>query len=92
MVGMFQLCHAFDQDLSGFDVSSVTSMEDMLTDGALSTSHYDALLIAWDSQAVQSGVTFHAGNSKYTAGGAAQAARTSLDVGDSWSITDGGTA
>jgi len=39
---------------------------------ALSTTNYDALLIGWDAQALQSGVTFSGGNSTYCFGESAR--------------------
>jgi surface protein len=64
---------------------------------SMSTSDYDALLIAWEAQAPNNNVTIHFNAAKYTAGGAAEAARTSLTTavgsgGYGWTITDGGTA
>jgi surface protein len=64
---------------------------------SMSTSDYDALLIAWEGQTPNNNVTIHFNNAKYTAGGAAEAARTSLTTavgsgGYGWTITDGGTA
>ena len=34
-------------------------------------TNYDALLIGWEAQSVQSGITINFGSSKYTGGGAA---------------------
>ena len=63
---------------------------------SMSTSDYDALLIAWEGQAPNNNVTIHFNAATYTAGGAAEAARTSLTTatptGYGWTITDGGTA
>ena len=64
---------------------------------SMSTSDYDALLIAWEGQTPNNNVTIHFNNATYTAGGAAEAARTSLTTavgsgGYGWTITDGGTA
>ena len=50
-------------------------------------ANYDAMLISWAAQPVQSGVIFGAGNSKYSA--AAASARQSL-IDKGWNITDGG--
>jgi hypothetical protein len=56
----------------------------------LSTVNYDALLIAWDAQGAMSySGTVNFGSSKYTAGGAAEAARTSL-ISKWGGIIDGG--
>jgi hypothetical protein len=62
----------------------------MFVSGALSVTNYDALLIGWSAQSLQSGVSFHAGNSQYSA--AAQTARDTLINGFGWTITDGGLA
>jgi surface protein len=64
---------------------------------SMSTSDYDALLIAWEGQAPNNNVSIHFNAATYTAGGAAEAARTSLTTavgsgGYGWTITDGGTA
>ena len=57
----------------------------------LPTSRYDQLLINLAAQTKnQSTQTAHFGSSKYTAGGAAEAARTSLINNDGYSISDGG--
>lgn len=62
---------------------------------SMSTADYDALLIAWEAQTPNTGVVIHFNNAKYTAGGAAEAARTSLTTatptGYGWTITDGGS-
>jgi hypothetical protein len=83
---------SFDQDLSAWNITAVTNGIDFLRSGALSTANYDALLIAWGAQVVQSSVQINFGDSKYTAGGAAAAARAHLVGAHSWSISDGGTA
>tara|TARA_R110000765_G_scaffold14403_8_gene42260 strand:- start:188 stop:787 length:600 start_codon:yes stop_codon:yes gene_type:complete len=57
----------------------------------LPTSRYDQLLINLAAQTKnQSTQTAHFGSSKYTAGGAAEAARTSLINNDGYAISDGG--
>lgn len=88
----------FDQDLSGWDISGITSLN--LINGAtsrdrhrmnMSVSNYDATLIGWGAHAAnaQSGVTVNFGNSNYTGGGTAEAGRTAL-VNAGWTIIDGG--
>ncbi len=84
---MFMGASAFDQDLSGWDVSGLSGAADMFSGAALSTENYDALLIGWDAQVLQSRVTFDGGNSAYCSG---EAARQNMIDNDSWTITDGG--
>jgi len=97
-------------DVDGMSSANLGAIKDWtitaLTDGAnmlinngnqMSTSDYDALLIAWEAQTPNNNVNINFGGAKYTAGGAAEAARTSLTTavgsgGYGWTITDGGTA
>ncbi len=88
---MFIDATAFDQNLGTWQIGAVTDMTDMFKDAALSTENYDALLTSWAAQMVQSGVTFGAGNTQYSAGAAATA-HASLIADDNWTITDGGQA
>jgi surface protein len=88
----FQGATSFNQDISNWDVNQVTNLSGFMAGITLSTANYDALLIAWDAQgAMAYSGTVNFGTSKYTAGGAAQAARTSL-ISKWGGITDGGPA
>jgi surface protein len=90
---MFRYCTVFNQGISHFDIGALTgatALQTLLEGTAFSTVNYDALLVAWEVQAPATGINFHAGTAKYTPGGAAEAARTSLTTTYSWSITDGG--
>lgn len=89
---MFYRCFSYDQDMSGWDINQVTNFTNFCFNVTLSTTNYDALLIAWDAQGAMafSGVA-HFGSSKYTSGGAAEAARTSL-ISKWGGISDGGAA
>ena len=90
---MFYNCDAFDQDLSSWDINQVTAFTGFMQNATgLSTANYDALLIAWDAQGAMSfSGTVNFGGSRYTSGGAAEAARTSL-ISKWGGITDGGAA
>ncbi|GAB4527815.1 MAG: hypothetical protein Fur0018_13660 [Anaerolineales bacterium] len=87
MINMFAGATSFDQDLSNWNVTSLTNASLMFNGVTLSTANYDALLIGWNAQALQSGVPFDGGGSTYCAG---EAARTNMISSDLWTISDGG--
>ena len=89
MTQMFLGVTNFDENLSSWNVENVTNMSNMFPSATLSTSNYDALLIAWDAQNLQSGVSFNAGQSTYCSQLAAQARQNMMD-NDNWSIFDNG--
>ena len=89
---MFRAIGATDVRCDLFDVSAATDFSNFLQGSTLTTARYDAVLIAWDGQTVNSGLTISFGNSQFTSGGAAEAARTSLINNDGWTIADGGAA
>tara|TARA_R110002012_G_scaffold148405_1_gene307180 strand:- start:5185 stop:5985 length:801 start_codon:yes stop_codon:yes gene_type:complete len=80
---------SFNEDISGWDVSNITDFGAAFSGTAMSVANYDALLIAWSAQTVQSGVTFGI-SAQYTGGGTAAAARATL-VTKGWTIVDGGS-
>jgi surface protein len=86
--GMFQNS-AFDQDISSWDVSNVTNFTNFLKNSALSTEHYNNLLIQWSELNLQSGVTFDGGNSMYDLGLPAEQRQYIIDEFD-WIFNDGG--
>ena len=90
---MFYAIDQFDQPLNNWDVTNITSFGDFLraSDG-YSTANYDSLLISWGAQDVSLNESINFGGSQYTAGGAAEAARTFLITNKGWTITDGGAA
>ena len=83
----------FDQNLASWDISNITNMTNfMINASGLSTANYDATLIGWEDGTVQDNISVDFGDSKYTGGGAAAAARQALIDDHNWTITDGGTA
>ena len=90
MGGMFRNAVSFDQDLSSWQITQVTDFSTFMQGVTLSTSNYDALLIAWAAQGAMSytgDVDF--GNSVYTIA-TAGAARTTLEAAWGGTISDGG--
>lgn len=94
LYAMLANCTAFNQDISNISLKYITSM-DYFLNGATSwsTSNYDAFLLGAYNQAITSGV--QTGNSfrcstKYSLGGAVQAARTYLINIKTWTINDSG--
>ena len=86
MRNMFQGATSFNQDISSWNVSKVTNMSNMFQGDILSPINYNALLTAWSSEALKTGVAFHAGNSKYCAVAAPQ--RANIISAHTWTITD----
>jgi surface protein len=92
MANMFDHCTAFNQDISMWNFEAVTTMANMFTSAtSWSTENYDKFLISAAAQAVQNGVQFDCAT-KYTSGGAAEAARTFLVGTKGWTINDAGAA
>ena len=90
MRNMFDSATSFDQDLSSWNVSNVTNMTNMFNGVTLSTANYDALLVGWNNLTLQSGISFHGGDSICTQGSIAETARSNMISSDGWVITDGG--
>jgi surface protein len=74
---------------NSWDITSVTTMGNMLQNVTLTTANYSDIIVAFEAQAVLNNVPLHGGNSKYSAGAAANA-RAALIADHSWIITDGG--
>jgi len=72
------------------DLSSVTDATSMFFGVTLTTQSYSDFLINLATLPLQSGVSFHGGNSKYNP--AAAIARAYLISNFGWTITDGGAA
>ena len=93
MRGMFFDCTSLTSDpgIVGFDVESLTAAENMCSNAnsMLSTAEYNAILVAWEAQAVQNNVNVHFGDATYSGAGAT--ARAAL-IADGWTVSDGGEA
>ena len=87
---MFASADAFDQNLTGWDVSNVTGFTAFLSLNSLSPSNYDSLLIAWEKLDLRNDLTFGAGESQFTKVG--EVARQSIIENYGWTISDGGLA
>ncbi len=84
---MFYYASAFNQNLGGWNVGALVNADGMFSGVTLSTDNYDALLIGWDAQTLQTSVNFDGGISKYSIG---ESARNHMINSDLWTITDGG--
>ena len=73
-----------------FDLSKVTNASYMFSGVTLTTTSYSDFLVNLATLSLQSGVSFHGGNSKYNP--AAAIARAYLISNFGWTITDGGAA
>jgi len=91
--GILQHSLVFDQDISYWDVSNITQNSTLFSNLlGISTNYYDAALIAWaEKLPTVTGKAIGFGASKYTPGGAAEAAREAI-IAKGWTIYDGGPA
>jgi hypothetical protein len=88
---VFQGATAFNFALGTWNVSNALTMVQFMngkTDLDYSTGNFDATLIGWSSQALQSGITADFGTIKYTVAG--QAAETLIVSTYGWTINSGG--
>jgi hypothetical protein len=86
---MFYTATSANPDTSGWDMSGVRNTSRMFYRATLSQPNYEALLVNWNAQALQPGLTFDGGNSTYCSNAAANA-RANMINADGWTITDGG--
>jgi len=89
MYYMFYGASAFNQDIGSWNVGNLTSANEMFDGVTLSSFNYDALLVGWNAQTLQSNVIFDGGNSIYSSS-AAVIARANMISAYNWTITDGG--
>jgi len=94
MKNMFSGAISFDQDISSWQIDSLTDATGMFDNSGMSTANYDELLKSWDTQAGNKGVTgvqLGAAGVTFTGGSAAATARDSLINDHGWTINDGGS-
>jgi surface protein len=99
---MFRNSGAFNTELSQWQIIKLSNASGFMTSAlGWSTINYDATLIGWEAtlQTEYPGgvnypynITIDFGGSKFTPGGAAEAAKQSLITNFGWTITDGGAA
>ena len=86
---MFRDCDLFDQSLAAWNIENVTNFTNFMQNASgLSTSNYDATLIAWQAGGHDNDISINFGGSQFTE--SAYAARFSLIEDDGWTIVDGG--
>jgi len=89
MSQMFYNCDLFDQSLAAWTIANVSNFTNFMQNATgLSTSNYDATLIAWQAGVHDNDISINFGGSQFTE--SAYAARFSLINDDSWTIVDGG--
>ena len=87
MFGTFGLTTAFDQNLGAWNVTSLSNATQMFAGVTLNTPNYDALLVGWEAQVLNGGVTFDGGSSLYCA----VTEHGNIDnAPNNWNVTDGG--
>ena len=89
MERMLYDCDLFDQSLAAWNIGNVSNFTNFMQNASgLSTSNYDATLIAWQSGGHDNDISINFGGSQFTE--SAYAARFSLIEDDGWTIVDGG--
>ena len=87
----FKNATSFNQDISNWTISSITTMENMFYGITLSTANYDLLLNAWALVNLKHNVLFNAGSSKYSYGLTTISKNKITDINNyNWTILDGG--
>jgi surface protein len=86
---MFYDCDLFDQSLAAWTIANVSNFTNFMQNATgLSTSNYDATLIAWEANPHDNDVSINFGGSQFTE--SAYASRFRLIEDDGWTIVDGG--
>ena len=89
MQQMFYNCDLFDQSLAAWTIANVSNFTNFMKNATgLSTSNYDATLIAWAAGVHDNNISINFGGSQFTE--SAYASRFSLIEDDGWTIVDGG--
>ena len=89
MQQMLYNCDLFDQSLAAWNIGNVSNFTNFMQNASgLSTSNYDATLIAWQAGGHDNDISINFGGSQFTE--SAYAARFSLIEDDGWTIVDGG--
>ncbi|MEN0004418.1 MAG: BspA family leucine-rich repeat surface protein [Bacteroidota bacterium] len=71
---MFMGALSFNANISHWDITSITSMEGMLSHCGMSTENYDNTIMGWAAQNVQANITLGAHELRYCEGADARAA------------------
>ena len=77
--------------IQNWNIGKVAYATNFANASTFATITYDKILVNWQAQPHQQNVTIHFGNSKYTAGSAAETARDALTA-DGWIVSDQGPA
>ena len=89
MTFMFYNCDLFDQSLAAWNIANVSNFTNFMQNATgLSTSNYDATLIAWEANPHDNDISINFGGSQFTE--SAYASRFRLIEDDGWTIVDGG--
>lgn len=89
MNSMLYNCDLFDQSLAAWNIGNVSNFTNFMQNATgLSTSNYDATLIAWEANPHDNDISINFGGSQFTE--SAYASRFRLIEDDGWTIVDGG--
>jgi len=89
MQQMLYNCDLFDQSLAAWNIANVSNFTNFMQNATgLSTSNYDATLIAWEANPHDNDISINFGGSQFTE--SAYASRFRLIEDDGWTIVDGG--